>query len=208
MRRERIFALLGDVAPEGVRVLVVHPSTLSLQKWQILRLPPPAAEPGPRRFVLVLLVGRARATSISPSSERDVVIVGNGCRRRHGRAACRCELVGGALSATAAATFAATNELRVLGDDLDGLALGAVLGIPRRHSSRPSTSRPSHAQVARARPDPPDGHIEVVRPVGPLTAVAVLDARVTAMRSLHTELPLATGAAPGPWSGCRRSRRG
>jgi hypothetical protein len=28
------------------------------------------------------------------------------------------------------------------------------------------------------------------------------------MRSLHTELPLATGAAPGPWSGCRRSRRG
>src|SRR5205823_3310393 len=78
------------------------------------------------------------------------------------------------------AVAAAAQELDVLGDDLDGLALGAVLRLPLTPVEPPVDSdRASLGEVLRTALAlvSPDGDVEVVRLVDPL-ARAVLLARV------------------------------
>src|SRR6266542_3347568 len=72
-------------------------------------------------------------------------------------------------------------ELDGVGDDLDALALAAVLGLPLAPLEAPvDRDRPALGQVARAvfAQRAPDRHVEVVGPVVPLAAAAVLPARV------------------------------
>ena len=78
-----------------------------------------------------------------------------------------------------AAALAGAEELDVVGDDLDGLALGAVLGVPLAPGELAlDAHRAALGEVLRAvlRGAAPDGDVEVVRRVLPF--LAALDAIV------------------------------
>ena len=98
-----------------------------------------------------------------------------------------------AVATTAARVVRArAEELDAVGDDLDGLALGAVLGLPFAPVEPPldgdgaSLGEVVGAVLAlRA----PDGDVEVVGLVDPLAALPSLRRLLTATRSLQTEVP-------------------
>ena len=72
-------------------------------------------------------------------------------------------------------------ELHGLGDDLDGLSLGAVLGLPFAPFQSPvDRHRASLGEILRAvlALVAPDGDVEIVRLLSPLAGPAVLSARV------------------------------
>src|SRR5438552_6920792 len=113
-----------------------------------------------------------------PLLERDVVVCGRrpevgGLRRRPGRH----ELV----PAAARVVAASAEELDALGDDLDRLALGAVLRLPLAPvEAAVDADRPALREVLRAalRLVAEHGDVEVVRLVAPLAGRIVLLARV------------------------------
>ena len=168
-------ALLGDVAAKLADVLVVDLVDLALAEEA--RLPPAARqrrEALPASLLVVLYLPR-----LSVLLERDVVVGGSAeiCV-----GALRCagghELV---RLAAAARAVAAAEELHGVGDHLDRLALGAVLGLPLAPLEAPVDSdRAALREVLRAVLTlvAPDGDVEVVRLLGPLAGRAVLAARV------------------------------
>ena len=88
------------------------------------------------------------------------------------------------------AVAAAAEELDAVGDDLDRLALGAVLGLPLAPvEAAVDPDRAALGEVLRAALGlvAPDGDVEVVRLVGPLAGHCVLAARV------HGDAELAHG---------------
>src|SRR2546421_5879596 len=114
-----------------------------------------------------------------PLLERDVVVCGRraevgGLRRRRGRH----ELVAAAAARVVAAT---AEELHRVGDDLDRLALRAVLGLPLAPiEATVDTDRPALREIMRAALGlvSPDRDVEVVRLVAPLAGGVVLLPRV------------------------------
>src|SRR5437660_7148010 len=114
-----------------------------------------------------------------PLLERDVVVGGRraevgGLRCRRGRH----ELVA---AAAARVVAAAAEELDGVRDDLDRLALRAVLGLPLAPvEAAVDADRPALRKVLRAALClvPPDGDVEVVRLVAPLAGRVVLLPRV------------------------------
>ena len=91
-----------------------------------------------------------------------------------------------------AAVAAAAEELHGVGDDLDRLALGAVLGVPLAPlEPAVDRDRPSLREVLRAALAlvAPDGDVEVVRLLGPLAGRESLRRVLTAMRRLQTAVP-------------------
>src|SRR5262249_42556559 len=83
--------------------------------------------------------------------------------------------------AAALGVLATAEELDAVGDDLDRLALGAVLRVPLAPLEAP-VDRDGAAlrEVLRAvlALVAPDGHVEVVRLLGPLAGLVVLATRV------------------------------
>src|SRR5581483_1811606 len=110
----------------------------SLQKKQLRRLIWPAGPPGRLRVCVLSLA--------MPLLERDVV-VGRGREVGALLRARRHELV----AAAALAVAAAAEELDAVGDDLDGLALRAVLRLPLAPAQLPvDADRAALGQVLRA----------------------------------------------------------
>src|SRR5579884_458014 len=141
----------------------------SLQKKQLRRLIWPAGPPGRLRVCVLSLA--------MPLLERDVV-VGRGREVGALLRARRHELVA---AAARLAVAAAAQELDAVGDDLDGLALGAVLRLPLAPAQLAvDADGPALGQVLRAVLGlvAEDGDAEVVRRVDPiarLVALAVVD---------------------------------
>src|SRR4029077_10768239 len=126
----------------------------------------------PRALCLLLRVA---------ASERDVVVcrgggevfVAGSCRGRD-------ELTLAVARIPAAATVTAAEELHRVGNDLDRLALGAVLGVPLAPvEASVDADRATLREVLRATLAlvTPDGHVEVVGLVAPV-ALRVLLPRV------------------------------
>src|SRR5438552_3802817 len=114
-----------------------------------------------------------RRPSLSTSWRRTTSI--SAPRDRRGRRARGPELV----RAAAVAVAAAAQELHALGDDLDGLALGAVLRLPFAPVEAPvDRDRAALRQVLRAALGliAEDRDAEVVRLVGPLAALVAAPA--------------------------------
>src|SRR6185503_16383292 len=133
---------------------------------------------GPCAAVVAVLAG---------ASEGDVVVGGGAEVGALGLGAARHEL---RLLAAALAVLAAAEELDRVGDDLHGLALGAVLGFPLAPvEAAIDADRPALGEVLRAALAlvAPDGDVEVVRLVAPLARRGVLLPRV------HGEAQLADG---------------
>src|SRR6476660_10284810 len=121
--------------------------------------------------------------------ERNVVVAGSAEVGVGGRHRC-ARPFGDELAAAALSVAAPAQELDVLGDDLDGLALRAVLRLPLAPvEAAVDADRAALGEVLRTALAlvAPDGHVEVVRLVGPLAGGAVLLARV------HGDAQLADG---------------
>src|SRR3954469_9538345 len=159
-------AALRHVPPELVDVLVVD--LVDVRLAEEARLAPAGAgrgHPLPARRALVLISLSCQAFSL----ERNVVVGAGEVGVAAARCACRHELVAAAF---AAALAAAAEELDGVGDDLDGLALLAVLRFPLApFEAAVDRDRPALRQVLRAalRLVAEDGDAEVVRLVAPLT---------------------------------------
>src|SRR5581483_3057803 len=150
----------------------------SLQKKQLRRLIWPVAAPARFRWVLSFAM---------PLLERDVVV---GRRREVGallRRPGRHELV----AAEVARLAATAEELDALGDDLDRLALAAVLGLPLPPvEAAVDSDGAALREVLRAalRLVAEDGDAEVVGLVDPL-------ARLVAAPAVHRDAQAAHGSA-------------
>ena len=187
-------------------------STLSRQKWQLFRRPPD------RGCCVSGASGCASANSFTylvlwtPASGRTTTAFGR-CRartecrrpnRRRPRASWKSEVSAGRSGSAAPFDLrrrvARTKELYRVGDDIDRLALRAVLGLPLA---------PVEAAVDRHRAAlcevlgavlalrAPDRDVEVVGLVDPLPALASLRRLLTATRRLQTEVPPRRGAQLG-----------
>src|SRR5439155_4208851 len=121
--------------------------------------------------------GPADAGLLAAESERDVVVAAG---REVGAALSRCA-GGDELWLPALAFWPAAEELDRAGDDLDRLALGAVLGLPLP-PVEPAVDGDGAAlgEVLRAVLPllVPDGDVEEVRLLGPLAAACVFLARI------------------------------
>ena len=103
-------------------------------------------------------------------------------------------------SASTGGVVARAQELHRVGNDIDCLAFGAVLGLPLAPLEPPvDRDRASLGEVARGvlALRAPHRDVEVVGLVLPLAGAPVLAARVAGDAQLHTEVPLGSERSSG-----------